>query len=280
MVYKEIEWKNYKGVLLPLTAQHHSVNLSKKEQNELLKKSGVHLIKWVNEWDNPLPTNYWYVIKDSFGGLAELKSNMRNQVRKGLKLCEVRKIDADFLLKNGYLIYKNAHIHYQQKSNSPIKMPTEESFKNIYKKIATVSEFWGVFEKESNQFIAFAENVIRDRGVVYGSMKFDPAYLKLYPSYSLIHTMNQYYLEDCKMRYVSDGPRALSHETQIQDMLIRKFNFRKAYCKLNLAFSPFLEFTVSIFYPLRNIVYSINQKHFKELSVVLKMAEIVKNDGK
>ena len=41
MVYKEIEWKNYKGVLLPLTAQHHSVNLSKKEQNELLKKSGV-----------------------------------------------------------------------------------------------------------------------------------------------------------------------------------------------------------------------------------------------
>ena len=72
MVYKEIEWKNYKGVLLPLTAQHHSVNLSKKEQNELLKKSGVHLIKWVNEWDNQLPTNYWYVIKDSFGGLAEL----------------------------------------------------------------------------------------------------------------------------------------------------------------------------------------------------------------
>lgn len=205
MVYKEIEWKNYKGVLLPLTAQHQSVNLSKKEQNLLLKKSGVHLIRWVNEWDNSLTTNYWYVIKDSFGGLAELKSNMRNQVRKGLKLCEVRKIDADFLLKNGYVIYKKAHIHYQQKSNSPIKIPTGESFKNIYKKIATISEFWGVFEMESNQFIAFAENVIRDRGVVYGSMKFDPAYLKLYPSYALIHTMNQYYLEDCKMRYVSDG---------------------------------------------------------------------------
>lgn len=140
--------------------------------------------------------------------------------------------------------------------------------------------FWGVFEKESNKLIAFAENVIREGGVIYGSMKFDPSYLKLYPSYALIHTMNQYYLEECKFKYVSDGPRSLSHETKIQDMLIRKFNFRKAYCKLNPAFSPLLKVAVSILYPFRKIIYSINQKHFKELSVVLKMAEIVIQDGK
>lgn len=280
MIYKDIEWKYYKGVLLPITPQHHPVCLTREEQRELLKKSGVYLVRWINEWDNPKPTNYWYVIKDSFSGLNELKPNMRNQVKKGLKLCDVKMVNADYIINNGFTIFKNAHMHYQKRDKSLVKSPTKEFFENTYERIAATSEFWGVFEKESNKFIAFAENVIRDSGVIFGSMKFDPAYLKLYPSYALIFTMNQYYLEERKMKYVSDGPRSLLHETQIQDMLIRKFNFRKAYCKLNLAFSPLLSITVSILYPFRNVIYSINQKHLKELSIVLKMVEIERRDGK
>ena len=34
MVFKDIEWKNYKGVLLPAIPQHQAVYLSKEEQKE------------------------------------------------------------------------------------------------------------------------------------------------------------------------------------------------------------------------------------------------------
>lgn len=145
MIFKDIEWKNYKGVLLPVTPQHQPIGLTNKEQKEILKLSKAYLIKWVNEWDCSKPTNYWYVIKDSFGEFAELSSNMRNQIRKGLKLCEVKMTDADFIINNGYEIFKNAHIQYQKKSNILSKIPTEDSFKNTYNKIATTSAFLGSF---------------------------------------------------------------------------------------------------------------------------------------
>lgn len=40
-------------------------------------------------------TSFWYVIKDSFGGMEELSSKMRNQVRKSLKTYDVRRISRE-----------------------------------------------------------------------------------------------------------------------------------------------------------------------------------------
>lgn len=135
-----------------------------------------------------------------------------------------------------------------------------------------------MFEKETHNLIGFAVNNIRDNSVDYSSMKFNPAFLKLYSSYALIYTMNKYYLEENKCKYVSDGARALSHQTNIQELLINKFNFREAYCKLQLSFSPWMLCGVGLAYPFRRIIYTINHELFKKLSVVLKMVEIVRAD--
>lgn len=267
MRYKDIEWKLYKNVLIPETAQHNVTSLNDKEKKELHSLSGAKLIRWISEWDSNFKSEYWYIIRDSYNGMSDYSSNTRNQIRKGLKNCDVKRISNSFFLDNCYDVYKKAFSRYANISS----VPTEAEFKKIYLKIINKSEFWGVFEKDTNIVIAFAENQIRDNSCIYGSMKFDPDYLKKYPSYALIHTMDEYYLDELKCKYVSDGPRSILHDTNIQEMLQKKFNYRKAYCNLCLSYSVGLKVVVFLLFPFKSIIKRIPGNVFKKISALLIM---------
>ncbi len=86
--------------------------------------------------------------------------------------------------------------------------------------------------------------------------------------------MNKYYLNEKNFLYVSDGARSLSHQTNIQDFLIRKFRFRKAYCRLHIVYRKDIEFLVNVLYPLKNIIYKSNNKILQKIGVLLKHEEI------
>lgn len=58
----------------------------------------------------------WHVIKDTFGGMEELSSKMRNQVKKCFKTMKVNKITSDCLLKEGYGVYVAAMDSYSVKA--------------------------------------------------------------------------------------------------------------------------------------------------------------------
>ena len=53
-------------------------------------------------------TSFWFVIKDSFGGMEELSSKMRNQVRKSLKTYDVCRVSASEMLRVGFPIFQTA----------------------------------------------------------------------------------------------------------------------------------------------------------------------------
>ena len=66
--------------------------------------------------------------------------------------------------------------------------------------------------------------------------------------------MNDYYLNEKKFIYINDGARSISHETNIQDFLIQKFKFRKAYCKLHIIYSQKVKLLLLMIYPFRSLV--------------------------
>ena len=101
-----------------------------------------------------------------------------------------------------------------------------------------------------------------------------PNYLKLYPSYALFYTMNQYYLDEKRFDYVNDGARSISHETNIQEFLIKKFKFRKAYCNLNIIYSPKIKFILSIIYPFKSIISLLKFGPFVKINILINQEEI------
>ena len=85
-------------------------------------------------------------------------------------------------------------------------------------------------------------------------MKAIPAYQKQYAYYGLIYEMNRFYLEERKLKYVNDGGRSITNHSNIQPFLIEKFNFRKAYCNLDIHYKWWLGAIVKTLYPFRKLI--------------------------
>lgn len=269
-----IKWIDYHGALIPDVAPHISIDITDQDMRFLLRTSKAYLLRWHTEFDGPPKTDFWHVIKDRPYDILELSKNMRNQIRKGLRHCTIRKIDAAYLAKAGYPVYRNAMKSYK----TDLQILDEKEFQENLCRMADNNdfEFWGVWSSENN-LIAYSQIKIQDGSCNYQVIKLDPQYLKLYSGYALIHTMNHHYLEERKCLYVNDGARNIRHDTGIQDFLIKKFGFRKAFSKLHVVYCKKIGWGLRILYPFRSIVFGIPGSLFEKASILLRQEEIRKS---
>jgi hypothetical protein len=249
--FQGINWTLYHGALVPDTAPHVEIDLGEDEARHLLKKTGAYFIRWSTGFDQTEASDFWHVIKDGSCEMQDLSKNTRNQVRKALKNCSVQPIAADDLARDGYGIYRNAMESYQ--TDIGTIGPEEFRAKLALSAHDPSQEFWAVRDHQGN-LMAYAQNRIQDETCNYQVIKLDPAYSHLYPGYALLFEMTRHYLMERAVRYVNDGARSIRHQTNVQDFLIRKFRFRKAYSRLHITYSGKMGILVKTLYPLRNIV--------------------------
>ena len=241
-------YRYYKGAWIYAQNPHEEQKLSDKDVSLMLKKKGV-MVRNIYDFDCGFETSFWYVIKDHFGGMEELSTKMRNQVKRCFKRMRVEKISADFLMENGYEVLVQASESYRIKSVPP----TINEFK-IRLLNGSENEFWGVIDLDTNKLVAFSMNSVTSESCEYRTMKAIPKYQKLYAYYGLIYEMNRYYLEERGLKYVSDGARSITNHSNIQPYLIDKFKFRKAYCRLQVKYKLVFGFIVKMLYPFRKII--------------------------
>jgi hypothetical protein len=199
--------------------------------------------------------------------MIDYSTNTRNQIKKGLKHFQIKIIDKSTVLNEGYNIYSLA----VKNQKSLFKFKTKDIF---ISDLAGEWEFWGIYFEKA--LIGYSQNKILKGSCDYSSIKIDPAYRKRYPSYALFFLMNKYYLYEKKLNYVSDGARSIVHQSNIQDFLIKKFKFRKAFCYLHIIYSPRMKTLVNMLYPFRSIFYKINFTLSKKIGIVLKQEEIIR----
>jgi hypothetical protein len=89
--------------------------------------------------------------------------------------------------------------------------------------------------------------------------------------------MNNYYLIDRELKYVTDGTRSISHQTNIQNFLIHKFKFRKAYCCLHIRYQPFFGLLVSCLFPFRKLLLVFNFSFIRNINSILLQEKIRRN---
>ena len=86
--------------------------------------------------------------------------------------------------------------------------------------------------------------------------------------------MNNFYLNKQGFRFVNDGARSISHETNIQNFLIDKFKFRKAYCRMHVMYSLKMSIVIRLLYYLRFLFICRNPIFFKKINSLLIQEEI------
>ena len=250
-------------MLFPKFSPDENVNLSKTALRKALKKHKCYLARYISEFDNPKFSKFWYVIKDQFIPIEDFSKNTRNQVKKGLKNCEVKKVSQEYYRENCYDIYKASMLSYE------LSFISREKFEKVQREVEN-REYWVVLEIETSTPIAYSNNLIDNESCNYAFIKYHPDYLSLYPSYALHYEMDKHYLLDRKMKFVNMGAKTLYHETSVQDFVIQKFKYRKAYCKLNVVYKPIIGLIVKAAFPFRKIIYPLK---INKISALLKQHE-------
>lgn len=246
--FNGINWKSYHGALIPNLAPHCRIDLSDQDAARLLEISGARFLRWHTQFDQTGESPFWHVIKNHPATLNDLGKNTRNQVRKGLKLCNVQRTDSANIARRAYAVYSKAMRNYRGRTN-PL---SGEAFREGIARLGDEPEyeFWEVCNQEGT-LVAYAQTNIQQESCNYQVIKLDPDHLKSYPGYALIHEMNCYYLNERNLLYVNDGARSIRHDTGVQDFLIRKFGFRKAYSRLHIAYNRKVGALVRVLMPFQ-----------------------------
>ena len=93
-------------------------------------------------------------------------------------------------------------------------------------------------------------------------------------SFLLFHGMNDYYLNQKKLKFVSGGTKSISHKTNIQDFLQKRFLFRKAYSQMNVAYAFPLGLFVSVLSAFRSFFQDNRLNLFQKIGVLLEQEHI------
>jgi hypothetical protein len=252
LVVNNIIFKLYQKMIIPFGPVKQDFSIGKKEAKHLLSSMSGLLVRYTNGINKSQISNWYAVICNTFTPLDKLKSKQRSEIYRGLKNCTVERIDAETMSQYGYDVFIAAQERYK---SSKVLIPKKEIFeRNVLatKSFGDIIHYWGVYN--NNKLIAYSSNYIFGKTEAqYTTMKFHPDFMHLYPAYTLIHTMNEYYLQKQNFEYVNDGFRSILHETNIQDFLIRKFNFYKSYTKLNIYYSFPLKTLMPLVFPFKSL---------------------------
>ena len=265
------KWRKYNGALIPDQPPHIEIDDSDSLIKKKISDNNAFFARWTTKFDRKEETDFWYIICDEKLTIEGYSRNTRSKIRRGLKNCEVKLVNKQEIKQSGFLSYSKAFQRY----NTDILPKNREDFEDEIDNIDEDWHFWAIYNSD-NLMIGYSQNRIAENYCDYSTIKFHPDYLKLYPSYALFFTMNQYYLNEKEYKYVNDGARSMLHNTNIQSFLISKFKFRKAYCKLHVQYNPLIKRVVNILFPFRIILLWIKFGLFKKVSVVLHHEYIVR----
>lgn len=234
------------------------IPVNKTESEILNKKMGTFFTRTITAFDVKNETEWYYIIKDEEEILDNYKGSKRKQIVKGLSNCDVKKIDCNVIKKFGFEIFKKWNEGFgnsYSESDFISQLEYDEKSNNI--KI----DYFGIYTKEG-LLIGYAKNYITDtlkKIAFYETIAYDPAFLEKNINYAVTHEMNKHYLNELKFDFITNGSRNLYHKTNIQDYLISKFNYRKAYCVMDIIYRKDIKILVNLLFPFRKFLRKIEK---------------------
>lgn len=246
-------WKYCNHAMLPDCKPYEEPNLSVLSERGLWRKPlwrQAYFAKYTTDFDCGTELPWYYVICDKPFDLTKLKSKFRNEMKKALDNFDVRVIRPEEHVDELYAVKVSALSSYPKAYRS---IPTREAFE---KSVPTFKEpCFAAFCKEDGKLAGYINMVEQGDVILYSGQHVDKEYERLYVNYALIIGMLEHYkkrLENGEVIY--DGERNINHITKHQDLLVKKFGFRRAYCKLHVKFRPAVGFAVKLLYPLRGLL--------------------------
>lgn len=249
-------WKYYNHAMIPDAVPHEPANLKSLDSGQIWKENPrAFFARWTTEFDCGEETQWWYVIKDNPLDLMQLKAKRRYEIRKGLRNFRVEKIlPIDW-------VDELLHITIAAFSGWPEKYRPTVNANKFRESVTTWTcyEVYGAFSMENGALCAYGMLKKCGKCAEFNVLRANPTYEPQGVNAAIVAGMlmdNESFLKDGG--YICDGSRSINHETSFQDYLEKYFGFRKAYCKLHMAFRPGVGLVVKMLYPLQKLLTKLD----------------------
>jgi hypothetical protein len=279
-----VNWIVYQGIGVPLNPVFHEAP-SRLDRRKILKDLSVPLIRWIEDWDSPSISSFYGVIQDHHSELNELKSQVRYEVKRASRNFCFVELSLSEILDEGYELYNSSFKTY----DTYLKPMSKNEFIESYSKYTNdgeknVTRFFGIRDTSTSSLVCYAYGIHYSKGNYFDLkvVKFNPEYRRNNISELLFFRIGQQLLSQEKMQFIFDGFVSLAHKSTIQKYLIRKFNYRKAYCKLCIHYQFYIRLFVLFAYPFRSLVKFVGQYVivFKRIGILLSQEELRKHTQK
>jgi len=229
---------------------------------------------WISNFDTPFPSPFWHVVCDEVKPIEEINKKTRNTIKKAARQFDIRLVHKSYIASTCYQIYKKSCTRYSQRPLTKNQFSAE-----INNKADNKYNFLVIFNRDDNQPIGYCYNKCYNNICYYILEKIAPEYLHIGASYYSNYYQNCYYLNDKGVRYIDAGARSIVHATNVQEFLISKFNYRKAYCDLNIEYLPLIKYAILLLHKLLNVYGKGNQitKNINSIFMYYEFAEYAKN---
>ena len=244
-------WRYYNHAAIPACAPHRTPDLKPVEDGRIWRIGGGRalLARWTEDWDCGEETNWWYLIKDEPFDPAALKAKRRYEITKGERNFAVCLIEPEEYASELFRVETAAYSAWPEK----YRPQTDE--KSYRAQIGSWAErvILGAFDRESGRLSGYAGLIEGEDSVAFSVLRTDPACEKAGINAALVAGVLRRYGDRLSPAYyISDGERAVRHETAFQDYLEKYFGFRKAYCRLRVRYRPGFGLLVGLLYPFRS----------------------------
>lgn len=276
-------WQYYKGALLPRCAPDMPVDSAPVESGEIwngVYKNAV-FARWTSEFDCGYETQWWYVIKAEPFDLGALNAKKRYKINRGMRFFDVRRIDPLEYMEDIYRVQVEAYKDYPEKYRPTVDQ--EKLFSTIRQEWTKQNVMvFGAFHRETGALEGYIQMTVNGKCIHSNAQKATPACEKFQINYALLAGV----LEDLKEKltqgyYISVGSRNVQHETAFQDFVEDIFGFRKAYCRLNVAYNPKFGWAVPVLYRFRGLLAKLDQIGIiHKINGVLQMEQIVREQNR
>jgi hypothetical protein len=268
-------WKYYNHAAIPTTAPHEKVDVSPLKDKSVWKMDGKpYFARWTTDFDCGYETLWWYCIKDTPFDISKLNSKRRYEINKGKKNFEIRVIDPVEYVEDIIRIQQLAWANYP----AAYKPESSPSLRKRIDKWRSYCVF-GAFRGESNELSGYALIRENESWANFAVLKVVPECERLAINAAMVAAILEYYNDRFENGfYISDGERNIVHVTAFQNYLVKYFDFRKAYCKLNLLYRKPVGLYVKVLMPFRKLIKKFNTNPlFSKVSSVLLMESIIQS---
>jgi hypothetical protein len=231
---------------------------------------------WTTHFDCNYETGWWYCILDKPFDINTLSSNRRTKIKQAIKNFEIRVIDVKEYANQMFNVQQSAWKTYHKTGT----FDTER--KCFCKEVEQWKDLvFGAFDKESNQLAAYYRVKVNPSYIELITIKSNPDFEKKRVNLAIMFFVYNYFSKDIEQgKYLCGGSRNVYHQTNFQEFRENNFGFRKAYTHLHIQYAPFVSPLIKLLYPFKKIIKKLSFTFTNQISGVLLMEEICRNQRK